>query len=610
MVLNYHTALDGVTDIQATLLRPDGSILPLSVDAESQEFEGYSSLIAGVIPFQGLYEIRTHVRTHNVAYNHPGESLFSDSPDNSVLVPDLERTASEFFYVSTGEKVCPSGNREDCDGDGIENESEELDTDGDGIPDGCDRDSDNDEIPDRVEWKGEPTDMDKDGIPDHLDSDADGDGIHDSGDPNISISRPTHKIEIDPVDFSLCGETCFYVRVSSEEPLKGLQVGLSWGFVDGNGIAVPGAGMEIVSVKPGPDVTGVLSFFDAAVEKAAVGLGAGEAVIGLALDASDAKAVIPAGINKRLLKICVRATSLPKVGNVVRLCLVDALGSPAKNTTLSVLRDNDVVSVKPIKGCADLVIFKDTIPPVVNCPLDIIVPCADREGAVVSYEANAVDNCGEVDVEYFPPSGSVFEPGVHVVVCRAVDSSGNVGQGSFLVRVGDIHPPVIECPNDIEIPCAGPNGATVEWTIDAEDACGDVTVSCEPPSGSFFPPGVTEVKCKATDTSGNVSVCVFHVHVVAEKCFRRSDVNADGTVDISDGISGLKYLFLGGSALTCLDAFDANDDGKTDISDPLDIFDYLFRRGDEPPTPGPLVCGSDPTDDTLPDCEYPMTHCE
>ena len=183
-------------------------------------------------------------------------------------------------------------------------------------------------------------------------------------------------------------------------------------------------------------------------------------------------------------------------------------------------------------------------------------------------------------------------------------------EGSFLVRVGDIHPPVLQCPDEIEIPCAGPDGAPVEWEIQAKDACSDVTIICDPPSGSFFSPGVTEVKCTATDTSGNVAFCVFHVHVGGEKCFKRSDVNADGTVDITDGISGLKYLFQGGTAPTCLDTLDTNDDGKTDITDPLEIFSYLFRGGDEPPAPGPFVCGSDPTADTLGDCEYPVTQCQ
>ena len=336
--------------------------------------------------------------------------------------------------------------------------------------------------------------------------------------------------DIDSVDLSPCGETCFYVRVSSEEAVKGFQVGLAWGEPDVDRVTItkPGAGMEIVEVKPGPDVPDNLSFFDVAVEKAAVGLEAGEAVIALALDAATE---IPASTDLRVLEVCVRPRGEATVGSAVRLCVVDNLGAPAKNTTLSVSRADAVVSVPPAKECVDLVV-RDTTPPVVSCPDDIVVPCSDQDSPVVNYAANAVDDCGKVEIKYFPPSGSVF------------------------------------------------------------------------------PPGVTTVTCEATDTSGNVTVCSFEVNVGTGGCFKRSDVNADGAVDITDGISGLKYLFQGGAAPTCLDTLDSNDDGKNDITDPLDIFNYLFRGGDAPPAPGPLVCGSDPTEDNLGECEYPVTSCE
>ncbi len=78
----------------------------------------------------------------------------------------------------------------DCDGDSIINESPTLDTDGDGIFDAWDRDSDNDEISDAVEWTGTPTDLDGDGLPDYRDSDADGDGVFDANDDVIALPAP------------------------------------------------------------------------------------------------------------------------------------------------------------------------------------------------------------------------------------------------------------------------------------------------------------------------------------------------------------------------------------------------------------------------------------
>jgi hypothetical protein len=376
-----------------------------------------------------------------------------------------------------------------------------------------------------------------------------------------------NQITIDPVELSSCEETCFFVRVSSEEALTGFQVGLAWGQPGVDGVTNPGYGMEIVAVKPGPDVPDQLSFFHAAVEKPEVGLGAGEAVIALALDAT---AKIPPGTDLRVLEVCVNITGtlirefskakdhmadepdavehdvyvlndLVSRGEL-RLCIVDGLGVPAKNTTLSVSRDDDVVSVSPDKDCVDLVVRDDTTPPVVSCPDDIVISGADPEGAVVIYDFDAA----------------------------------LTGKGTT---------------------------AAV-----AADDCGEVEIKFFPPSGSVFPPGVTEVTCEVTDTSGNVTVCTFEVTVRAGEFFRRGDVNSDGVVDITDGILALESMFQGGSTPICPDAMDAYDDGNNDMSDPVTVFAYLFLGAAQPPAPGPSGCGPDLTEDSLGPCEY--TLCE
>jgi len=79
--------------------------------------------------------------------------------------------------------------------------------------------------------------------------------------------------------------------------------------------------------------------------------------------------------------------------------------------------------------------------------------------------------------------------------------------------------------------------------------------------------------------------------------FVRGDCNADGRHDVSDAISALDALFLGG-AVTCLAACDANGDAcdgnaRVDISDPVYLLSWLFLGGPQPPAPFPL-CGTDP----------------
>ena len=75
----------------------------------------------------------------------------------------------------------------DSDGDGIPDGVEGTDDpDGDGIPNYLDPDSDGDGIPDAVEWIGNGTaqhphsDVDGDGVPNFLDLDSDGDGVPDT----------------------------------------------------------------------------------------------------------------------------------------------------------------------------------------------------------------------------------------------------------------------------------------------------------------------------------------------------------------------------------------------------------------------------------------------
>jgi hypothetical protein len=82
--------------------------------------------------------------------------------------------------------------------------------------------------------------------------------------------------------------------------------------------------------------------------------------------------------------------------------------------------------------------------------------------------------------------------------------------------------------------------------------------------------------------------------------FKRGDVNSDGTLDISDAIGTLNYLFQN-LAVVCLDAVDTNDDAAVDISDAVSILNYIFAGGLPPAAPGPLECGVDTTDDAL-DC--------
>jgi PKD repeat protein len=73
----------------------------------------------------------------------------------------------------------------------------------------------------------------------------------------------------------------------------------------------------------------------------------------------------------------------------------------------------------------------------------------------------------------------------------------------------------------------------------------------------------------------------------AEGFFVRGDVDGSGSVDITDGISLLNFLFTGSAAPVCYDAADVGDSGSVDISGAIYILNFLFTGGPAPHVPYP-----------------------
>ena len=75
--------------------------------------------------------------------------------------------------------------------------------------------------------------------------------------------------------------------------------------------------------------------------------------------------------------------------------------------------------------------------------------------------------------------------------------------------------------------------------------------------------------------------------------FRRGDVDANGSMQLTDGVFTLLYLFSGGGEPPCLEAADADDNGALQLTDAVFVLLFLFSGGDAPVAPGPFECGSD-----------------
>ena len=126
----------------------------------------------------------------------------------------------------------------------------------------------------------------------------------------------------------------------------------------------------------------------------------------------------------------------------------------------------------------------------------------------------------------------------------------------------------------------------------------------------------------ATDKAGNAEskepVAEAQTRVEGEAPvtgFVRGDADNSGTIDITDGVFILNFLFLGGPDPDCLDAADVDDSAAVNITDAIFVLNWLFLGGENPPAPSPSEntyaradCREDPTDDDL-GCQVPSSTC-
>ena len=104
----------------------------------------------------------------------------------------------------------------------------------------------------------------------------------------------------------------------------------------------------------------------------------------------------------------------------------------------------------------------------------------------------------------------------NTVVITAYGANGEVSSITSQIRFNNV-PPTINCPADIVIFCVNTNQVPVTFNVTASSNCGlPATITCIPPSGSFFPAGTNTVTCSAMDGCGNQSTCSFHVIVLSQ----------------------------------------------------------------------------------------------
>jgi hypothetical protein len=289
-----------------------------------------------------------------------------------------------------------------------------------------------------------------------------------------------------------CGSVSLtHVRLSSDEPVAALGIGLQW----------DPATLTVNAIDPGPDVVSAdIAAFSAAIEGA---LGPGLARVDLQMHAG---LEIAPGNNLGVLGIEAQgvAAGTPP-GSPQQFCFADGVGEAGEDTTVTVVRvaGNEVET--PEQRCGVSRVFTDVEPPAIQCPLGSVIR-ADAACTAIWDEIVIADDTCDADPQVTTGAALplVLGPGSHSVSYSATDVAGNQSDCETTVVVEDWSAPI----GGITAPMPGScSTATVTVTDDFSDNCDAAPLrTYEPSDGpTYSAHGDYNVTLSVTDASRNFS---------------------------------------------------------------------------------------------------------
>ncbi|MEM7165775.1 MAG: spondin domain-containing protein [Planctomycetota bacterium] len=251
--------------------------------------------------------------------------------------------------------------------------------------------------------------------------------------------------------------------------------------------------------------------------------------------------------------------------------------------------DAFVASAAGNAGGASATITADTIPIPVFSP-----------GETANYDFTIGDTTVNRYFSYATmviPSNDLFVATSVPTTHELYDSLGDfAGPLVIEIRAQDI----VDCGTETNDVAAGAAFSTLGGTATDENGLlTDLTVS--DPAGTYLaslvgtptPAGTIASVPAPTDVILRITISE-----ISPVDFIRGDVNADGSIQITDAVNLLTTLFAGGAPFPCERAADVNDSNVVDLSDAVILLTHLFLQGAPPPAPFP-ACGVDTTPDLL-----------
>ncbi len=210
----------------------------------------------------------------------------------------------------------------------------------------------------------------------------------------------------------------------------------------------------------------------------------------------------------------------------------DVSGLTACSGTGTIIRTWTATDVCGLTStCNQNIIVEDIDPPTITCPSDLSLtagdPTNDAQIAAWLLTVTATDNCSvlsltdDYDVANFMNICGTSES--QTVTFTATDDCGNSIMCMATIIIGDMTPPIINCPTDLVLECADPANPTLitDWlaTVTASDPGGGGTNVMD----DYFDPGmftdecgltgVEEVIFTATDDCMLMSMCTATITI-------------------------------------------------------------------------------------------------
>src|SRR5262249_12630997 len=120
---------------------------------------------------------------------------------------------------------------------------------------------------------------------------------------------------------------------------------------------------------------------------------------------------------------------------------------------------------------------KDTTPPAITAPADVVLECPADTTPVNTGTATAVDGCSAVTITFSDVISNTCE-GTKTIsrLWTATDSCGNSADAVQLITVRDTTPPTVTAPPSLVLPFTADISTNSTGMATAQDGCSSVSL--------------------------------------------------------------------------------------------------------------------------------------